>query len=112
MYFYTVLYLCHQTINIYDLFVFSDLIESEDQFLDYISKRLPLYHDPRMASVDEINMLRFYFNEDLKIPAKHKDDDLFQIAGYQKTIDAYYQTGGPKPFKKKSKIQNKKRDSI
>jgi hypothetical protein len=91
------------TVNIYDLFVFSDLIESEDQFLDYLSKRLPLYKDERLASVDEINMLGFYFSEDLKIHAKYKDAGLLQFSGYGKPIDAYYQTGGAKPSKNKKK---------
>jgi hypothetical protein len=91
------------TVNIYDLFVFSDLIESEDQFLDYLSKRLPLYKDERLASLDEVNMLGFYFAEDLKISAKYKDAGLLQFSGYTKSIDAYYMTGAPKPFKKRSK---------
>jgi hypothetical protein len=96
------------TVNIYDLFVFSDLIESEEQFLDYLSKRLPLYKDERLASVDEVNMLGFYFSEDLKIAAKHRDAGLLQFSGYAKSIDAYYQTGGPKPFKKRNKKSNNK----
>jgi hypothetical protein len=89
------------TVNIFDLIPFSELIESESQFIDYLSKRIPMYEDKRLSSVDEINMLGLYFDDDLKIRPAFKNSDFVQLNGYNDEIDKYFDFGGNKPKKKK-----------
>lgn len=89
------------TINVLDLMVFSELIGSEVEFLDYLSKRLPLYHDERFVSLDEVNMLGFYFTKDMKVKKSLQFASFLQIDNHKQAIDQYYDEGGPKPFKRK-----------
>ena len=35
-------------------------------FIDYLSKRLPLYNDKRLVNIDEMDMLGLYFDNDFE----------------------------------------------
>lgn len=91
------------TVNIYDLMAFSELIESEEQFIDYLSKRLPFYRDKRLVDVDELDMLGLYFEEDFRIHKSQKEADNLRFHGFHSKIDAYFESEGEKPVKKKRK---------
>lgn len=90
-------------INIYDLMVFTDLVESEKMFMDYLDKRLPLYNNERLATTDEMDLLGLYFTKDLKIGNLTKRSDTVQLYEFKKNIDNYFERGGPRPFKKSIK---------
>lgn len=88
------------TINIYDLFAFSELIESETQFIDYLKKRIPLYQKESLAHNDEMDMLGFYFFDDLQIAKEHQKTEQLTLA-YKAPIDNFFDHGGAKPVKRK-----------
>lgn len=94
------------TINVYDLFAFSELIESEAQFIDYLKKRIPLYHQERLAHNDEMDMLGFYFMDDLEVSKDHEMADNLTLR-YKDPIDKYFDRGGDKPVKRKVKNRKK-----
>lgn len=94
------------TINIFDLIPFTELITSEEIFIDYLSKRLPLYNDKRLVNIDEMDMLGLYFDNDLKIDKAFKDSNTVQLNQYKKDIDNYFDRGGKKPSKKKARTAN------
>ena len=73
------------TVNIFDLIPFTDLIPSEEMFIDYLSKRLPLYNDKRLVNIDEMDMLGLYFDNDLKIDKAFKNSNKVQLNQYKKT---------------------------
>lgn len=88
------------TINIFDLIPFTELIDSERTFIDYLSKRLLLYEDKRLVNVDEMDMLGLYFDNDLKIDKAFKNADTVQLHQYKREIDNYFDGKGKKPYKK------------
>lgn len=88
------------TLNIFDLIPFVELMASEDMFIDYLNKRLPLYNDKRLVNVDEMDMLGLYFDNDLKIDNAFKHFDSVQLYQYKKDIDNYFEKKGKKPSKK------------
>jgi hypothetical protein len=90
-------------INIYDLMAFTDLVDSEKMFMDYLDKRLPLYNNERLTTTDEMDLLGLYFTKDLKIGNLTKRSDTVQLYEFKKNIDNYFERGGPRPFKKSIK---------
>jgi len=88
------------TVNILDLIPFTELMTSEEMFIDYLSKRLPLYNDKRLVNIDEMDMLGLYFDNDLKIDKSFKNTDTVQLHQYKKNIDNYFDKRGKKPSKK------------
>lgn len=96
-------------INVYDLMAFSEIIDSEMEFIDYLNKRLPLYKDERLHNIDETALLGLYYADDLKIDKQFKKSTSVQLnsRSYLDEIDAYFDFDGPKPRKqiKKSKTQ-------
>jgi len=90
-------------LNIYDLMVFSDLIDSEEDFMDYLDKRLPLYDNEKLSATDELDLLALYFTNDLKVDTFLKKSDNVRLYQFKRIIDDYYEKGGPRPFKKRKK---------
>jgi hypothetical protein len=88
------------TVNIFDLIPFTELMTSEEMFIDYLSKRLQLYNDKRLVNIDEMDMLGLYFDNDLKIDKAFKNADTVQLNQYKKDIDNYFDRGGRRPSKK------------
>lgn len=88
-------------VNIYDLMAFTDLIDSEKMFIDYLDKRLPLYINENLVNTDEMDLLGLYFTNDLKIKNSLKNTDRLQLYEFKKNIDNYFERGGSRPFKKK-----------
>jgi hypothetical protein len=92
------------TINIFDLIPFSEIVSSEDEFIDYLTKRLQSYEDKRLQVVDEIDMLGLYYENDLKIDPAFDNSDTVILNGYKDAIDDYFEGRGPKPKKKTSTV--------
>lgn len=89
------------TCSIFDLLVFSELIESENDFIEYLNKRIPLYKRPELNFHDELDILGHFFEHNLDF-----DEELikglksFQLNKYSSAIDSYFEKGGPKPKRK------------
>ncbi|HMK24876.1 MAG TPA: hypothetical protein VK483_02520 [Chitinophagaceae bacterium] len=95
-------------VHIFDLIPFTDLMDSEEMFMDYLDRRIELYRDSRLSSVDEMQLLGLYFDNNLKIRASFKGATHVGLNGYTKEIDKFYDKGGPKP-KKKGSVKEVKR---
>lgn len=89
------------TCSIFDLLIFSELIESEEDFIDYLDRRIPLYQRSELNFQDEIDILGYFFEHNLKFDEKLiKDLTSFQLNKYSAEIDSYFEKGGTKPKRK------------
>jgi hypothetical protein len=92
-------------VSLYDLMIFADLIEGEDDFLEYLNNRLGLYERSDIQFSDEIDILGYYFDGNFPLPPE-KENELITMIGYKDDIDTYYtrkdvgMPGGTKPKKK------------
>ncbi len=93
------------TCSIFDLMVFSELLEDETDFIDYLKKRVPLYQRPELDFQDELDLLGHFLEDDLNFDenliAKLKT---FRLNKYSIDIDDYFQKGGKKPVRKSRNI--------
>jgi len=87
-------------LNIFDLIPFSELINSEFELIDYLTKRLPMYNDERLKKLDEMDMLGLYFENDLKIDPIFQGFNSLHLNAYKDDIDKYFTYGGEKPKNK------------
>lgn len=89
------------TCSIFDLIVFSELIDSEKDFIDYLDKRIPLYQRPELNFHDEIDILGYFFEHDLEFDEELiKNLTSFQLNKYSAEIDEYFEKAGEKPKRK------------
>lgn len=93
-------------VSLYDLMVFSDLIENENDFKDYIENRFALYERNDVEFHDEIDILGFFFEN--KFPLSfEKDNEKIYIHSYRDDIENYYtkkdvgMSGITKPIKRR-----------
>lgn len=119
-------------VSLYDLMIFADLIDGEDQFIEYLTHRLELYDRDDVRFFDEIDLLEYFLENDFPIPNQEENKVLLIDSGSEK-IDEYFEKKGlgfpmnPKPTKaiakptiekkkaeppmiKKSKIKKKKKN--
>jgi len=92
-------------VSLYDLMIFSDLIESESDFQEYINYRLSLYERNDIQFSDEIDILGFYFEANFPLPPE-KENERISMTGYKDEIDTYYtrkDVGMPGVIKPKKK---------
>ncbi|UAY53176.1 hypothetical protein [Ferruginibacter albus] len=96
-------------VNIYDLMAFSEIIDSEQEFIDYLDRRIPLYQDKRLTNLDETALLGLFYEDDLNIHKDLKNTDTVSLnsRSYMKEIDAFFDKGGDKPKKKQSYMKRK-----
>ncbi len=88
------------TSSLFDLIIFSEIIESEDDFIDYLEKRIPLYSENRILVNDEIDLLGYYLQHCKLIEEDDlKDLDQFILNKYSSEIDDYIDGDGEKPIK-------------
>lgn len=88
------------TVNIFDLIPFSEVIASEEELIDYLTKRIPMYEDKRIEEVDEMAMLGLYYDNDLTIDPAFEGYRTVKLNGYTNELDRYFDYGGPKPRKR------------
>lgn len=74
-------------ISLYDLMIFSELVESERDFKEYIQNRLNVYERDDLEFNDEIDILAFFFENKFPVP---KQEGKVLIEGFKKMIDDYY----------------------
>lgn len=77
-------------INIYDLMVFSEILESEKDFADYLTLRLDLNRWKEFSTGDEINLLGHFLSDQLNFEHRHRNLDHFSLNNYLRDIDAYF----------------------
>ena len=77
-------------INIYDLMIFAEIIESEEDFTDYLKLRLDLNSWKEFSTGDEINLLGHFLSDQLNFEKRHKKLDKFMLNSYLQEIDAYF----------------------
>ena len=89
------------TCSIFDLMIFSEIIDNEVDFIEYLEKRVPLYQRPELFFQDEIDVLGHFLKNSLVF-----DEELihgltnFQLYKYSEPIDAYFERRGAKPIRK------------
>lgn len=76
-------------VSLYDLMIFSDLIENEKDFQDYIESRFGLYERNDVEFQDEIDILGFFFENKFPLPVENEDEKIF-ITSYRDNIENYY----------------------
>jgi len=93
-------------VSLYDLMIFSDLIENENDFKEYIDNRFGLYERNDVEFQDEIDILGFFFENKFPLPVE-KEDEKILIHSYRDEIENYYikkdvgMAGIVKPVKKR-----------
>lgn len=94
-------------VSLYDLMIFSDLIESEADFKEYLQNRLGLYERNDIEFHDEIDILGFFF-ENLFPLKPEKENERIMMLSYKDDIETYYtRTGVGMPGVKKPKRKTK-----
>jgi len=98
-------------LNIYDLIVISDLIENQEDFMDYLKQRIKINKDYELKAGDELDFLGYYLTHG----SLSKTDDIKKnqsplIHGYSENVDKWYAylrgevKSAKKPAKKKDII--------
>lgn len=93
-------------VSLYDLMIFADLIQSEDEFKEYLSHRIALYDRNDIEFSDEIDILGFYFENEFPL-GQEKRDEVRYIVNYKNEIETYYTRTGvgmPGQIKPKKKL--------
>ncbi|OCK50633.1 hypothetical protein BA768_19585 [Chryseobacterium sp. CBo1] len=80
-------------VSLYDLMVFRDLINSEEDFVEYIHHRINLYERNDIEFQDEIDILGFFFEGKLPLHPETTEDKI-NIVSYRDDIDNYYTKTG------------------
>ncbi len=94
-------------VSLFDLMIFADLIESEEDFKEYMNYRLALYERKDVEFNDEIDILGFFFNNGFPLREERDNETIFMV-NYMDDIDAYYTKKdvgfprAPKPTRKRS----------
>lgn len=87
--------------SLFDLMIFSDILENEDDFINYLEQRIPLFTSPKIRVNDEIDLLGYFLeNEKLVDEKLLKRVDDYSLNKSSKEIDEYFEKGGEKPKKK------------
>lgn len=90
------------TCSLFDLIIFSEILENEDDFIEYLEKRLPLYNNPDVNVDDEIDFLGYFLDNGELVDKKAlKKVSTYKLNKTSEDIDNYFQKGGPKPKRKK-----------
>ncbi|MCZ4223534.1 hypothetical protein [Pedobacter rhodius] len=97
------------TVSLYDLMIFSEIIENENDFMEYLDQRLTLYLRENIEIPDEISLLGYFLNKgNIKFDqTKIKKFDKFRIEkNFSSDIDKYYHNKlvgipSPRPTKRK-----------
>jgi len=92
-------------VSLYDLMIFSELIETELDLQEYLEYRIDLYERNDIEFTDEIDILGFFLEGHFPLPPE-KDDQMIHMTGFSGDIDSYYTnltTGMPNTVKPKRK---------
>jgi hypothetical protein len=76
-------------VSLYDLMIFADLVQSENEFKEYLSHRIALYDRNDIEFSDEIDILGFYFQNNFPL-GQEKQNEFLYIVNYKDEIETYY----------------------
>jgi len=86
--------------SLFDLMIFSEILENEDDFIDYLEQRIPLFTNEKIRVNDEIDLLGYFLENEKLIDEKLlKKVDSYSLNKCSGEIDEYFQKGGKKPKK-------------
>lgn len=90
-------------VNIYDLLVIVDLLENEDDFIEYVSERIRLGKDNDIVAWDELDYLGYYLEHGSLTKTEDVDSGITPTTiRYTKNIDKWYSyQRGEIPFAEK-----------
>jgi len=78
-------------VNIYDLLVITDLLENENDFVEYVSERVRIETEKDIVAMDELDYLGYYLqNGSLSKEMDIESRQIPQIVGYTEDIDRWY----------------------
>lgn len=80
-------------VSLYDLMIFADLVQNEDEFKEYLTNRIALYDRNDIQFSDEIDILGFYFQNNFPL-GKEKEDEILHIVNFKDDIEQYYTRTG------------------
>jgi hypothetical protein len=80
-------------VSLYDLMIFSEMIENESDFKEYIQHRLGLYERNDIEFNDEIDILGYFF-ENLFPLKEEKENERIMMLSYKDDIETYYTRKG------------------
>lgn len=80
-------------VSIFDLMVFTDLINGETEFNEYLNYRLSMYDRNDITFMDEIEILGFYLKGNFPLLAEDKRKQIM-MTGFIEDIDDYYTKNG------------------
>lgn len=90
------------TLSLFDLMIFSEMLDNEDDFIDYLEQRIELYSNPAVDVEDEIDFLGYFLDTGKLVDHKLlKKVDSYKLNKTSGDIDKYYMRGGDKPRKKR-----------
>jgi hypothetical protein len=82
-------------VSLFDLMVFADLIENENDFKEYLQNRLGLYERNDIEFHDEIDILGYFFENLFPLKAeKENEKEKIMILSYKEDIETYYNSIG------------------
>ena len=73
-------------VSLYDLMAFSELMETEEDFQDYLAFRFSLYEKEGITFLDEIDVLGYFFNTGAIVP-EIEQNEYFLMTGYSEDMD-------------------------
>ncbi|WP_337044963.1 hypothetical protein [Emticicia sp. 17c] len=76
-------------VSLYDLMVFSDLIQNENEFKEYLTNRMELYDRNDIEFSDEIDILGYYLENNFPL-RQEKENEIYRIVNFKEEIDSYY----------------------
>lgn len=80
-------------VSLYDLMIFTDLIENENDFKEYLTYRISLYDRNDIEFTDEIDILGFFLKGHFPVKAG-KENDILHIVNFKDDIETYYTKSG------------------
>ncbi len=78
-------------VSLYDLMIFTDLIENEADFKEYLDYRIDLYDRKDIEFSDEIDILGFYFEGNFPLG---EEKEILHIVNFKDNIETYYTKSG------------------
>lgn len=76
-------------VSLYDLMIFADLIESEQDFKDYLKNRLGIYERNDVEFRDEIDILGYFLENKFPLP-EEKENQKILMFSFKNEIETYY----------------------
>jgi len=76
-------------VSLHDLMIFSELIENETDFIEYLTNRIALYERDDVEFSDEIDILGFFLKGHFPL-GKEKKDQTINVVNFKNDIDKYF----------------------